>query len=85
MPDASARHLTPEAAVDKLEEMHAAAAGALRRALARVAGGGPPPDAAEARSGKFWSSFTPESMSPRSLGGGLPLTVKNRMPRPVFS
>ena len=47
MPDASARHLTPEAAVDRLEELHAAAAGALRRALARFVGGGPPPDAAE--------------------------------------
>jgi AMP nucleosidase len=47
MPDASARHLTPEAAVDRLEELHAAAAAALRRALARFVGGGPPPDAAE--------------------------------------
>jgi AMP nucleosidase len=47
MPDAFARHLTPEAAVDRLEEMHAAAAGALRRALARFVEGKAPPDAAE--------------------------------------
>ena len=47
MPDTFARHLTPEAAVDRLEELHTAAAGALRRALARFVEGGAPPDAAE--------------------------------------
>ena len=47
MLDDFARHLTPEAAVDRLEKMHAQAAGALRRALARFVAGGAPPDAAE--------------------------------------
>ena len=46
-PDAYARNLTPEAAADRLEEMHAEAAGALRRALARFVEDGAPPDAAE--------------------------------------
>jgi len=44
MPDAYARNLTPEAAVDRLEELHVQAAEALRRALARFVDGGPPPD-----------------------------------------
>jgi AMP nucleosidase len=47
MPDDFARHLTPEAAVDRLEALHAEAAGALRRALARFVAERTPPGAAE--------------------------------------
>jgi AMP nucleosidase len=50
MPDACQTVLSPDDAVDRLEEIHAAAVQAQRVALARFAAGGAPPDPAE-RSG----------------------------------
>ena len=39
--------MTPEQAIDRLEELHASASAAMRAALERFVSGGPPPDEAE--------------------------------------
>jgi hypothetical protein len=41
--------VTPEQAIDRLEELHASASAAMRAALERFVSGGPPPDEANAR------------------------------------
>ena len=53
MTDARATLLSPEHAVDQLEDMHAAAVQAQRAALRRFAAGGAPPDAEERRQFRY--------------------------------